>query len=283
MDNSAELANVRKYQSQLRSFVKETKLYRQSVREQVAGYSDKSISIKTSEKQFNKSDYLQIADKDMTTSSSFAKRYQELSTGKYTEDEITYLRDYSRFKYKDINGVARGEIEAPEIGEKFQTEAWINPNEGLDILGISEPTTIFKSEIYDVNSAIRNIDSAIDKAAGIPENVVLHRGFGSEDIYNLIKNNKIIPGSKFQDKAFMSTSWNSKVAESFSSKNNPVLLEIYADKGSKGIYFTAEKFSSFENETEILLPRNAKLNVISSEIIIDNYGRSVAKIVARYK
>jgi hypothetical protein len=187
-------------------------------------------------------------------------------------------------RFKEINGVARGEIESGDMSNAIENIAK-NDDSPLDILGFGDlPKEKTEELIFDTKKAIENIDNAINKSPGIPNNTVLHRGFGSEDIYDLVKNKTISTGSIFQDKGFMSTSLNKITAERFSNKKYPVLLEILADKNAKGILLSTETIgSAFRNEAEMLLPRNSKLIIVSSNIEKDKYGREIAKIIARYK
>lgn len=118
-----------------------------------------------------------------------------------------------------------------------------------------------------INSQLRNgdksdpdvarIDSAIDKSELGGE--TLYRGISRDDAKKLFPNGEIKKGMTVSDPSFLSTSTEKKIAGMFSIGG--VMLEIETQPGAKGLDVTS--LSSNKHESETLLPRNAKLEVVS--------------------
>lgn len=96
--------------------------------------------------------------------------------------------------------------------------------------------------------AIHEITSTIDKAGGLKEDTILNRGIGNNgfskvfslpSIYAAKHNPKSLIGLEGKDDGFGSTG----VAKGKEFNNKPVIMEIFAPKGTKGLY--VEPFSHF--------------------------------------
>lgn len=269
LDASKEMNNLKLWQANLRSFTKQTGLPRQYSREWIYGIKKESVE------KLQLSDYIS-ADKNV----EIKEKLSNMTKNKFTDNEKQALADYSAMRYKEINGVLRGDI---ELSPKVDIQPITYDDEFSALLGFDN-TPSAPIETYDIEKAISNIDSAINKSSGLPDNIILHRGFGSEEIYNMAKNNVLKPGGTFQDKAYMSTSLQKSTADVFSSREYPVMLEIYGNKGAKCIFMNSEEIgSAFTSEAEILLPRNAKSKIISFGIEKDEFGREIAKILLNYQ
>lgn len=116
---------------------------------------------------------------------------------------------------------------------------------------------------YDINKLSRSgesspeihrIDSALSKSTLGVDN--LFRGMSREDAKKLF-GSEISKGQVVSDKSFMSTSSKSSVAEMFSVGG--IMLDISTSKDMPGI--SMDKYSSNKQESEYLLPRNAKMMV----------------------
>lgn len=104
---------------------------------------------------------------------------------------------------------------------------------------------------------VARLDSAIDKSALGGE--TLYRGISRDDAKKLFPNGEIKKGMTVSDPSFLSTSTEKKIAGMFSIGG--VMLEIETQPGAKGLDVT--NLSSNKHESETLLPRNAKLEVVS--------------------
>ncbi|HII3565154.1 TPA: DUF2213 domain-containing protein [Citrobacter freundii] len=104
---------------------------------------------------------------------------------------------------------------------------------------------------------VARLDSAIDKSELGGE--TLYRGISRDDAKKLFPNGEIKKGMTVSDPSFLSTSTEKKIAGMFSIGG--VMLEIETQPGAKGLDVTS--LSSNKHESETLLPRNAKLEVVS--------------------
>lgn len=116
----------------------------------------------------------------------------------------------------------------------------------------------------EVNLIIKNLDSAIEKAA-LAENTLLFRGI--RDARTIFGNNlqNLKPGFVFEESGYTSTSSKRSIAASkFSNALNrgdkPLVFEIEAKSGSNA--FAIDKIEAI-GESEVVLPRNSKFEVVS--------------------
>lgn len=132
----------------------------------------------------------------------------------------------------------------------------------------SSLSTYSGDHFLDINSRLRKgekadaeiqrIDSAIDKST-IPAQT-LYRGMSREAAKKLFPNGEIKAGSVFSDKAFASTSTRKSIAGMNSIGG--VMLQIESPEGAKGLDMSG--ISSNKQESEVLLPRNAKMQVVGT-------------------
>lgn len=104
---------------------------------------------------------------------------------------------------------------------------------------------------------VARLDSAINKSELGGE--TLYRGISRADAKKLFPDGEIKKGMSVSDPSFLSTSTEKKIAGMFSIGG--VMLEIETQPGAKGLDVT--NLSSNKHESETLLPRNAKLEVVS--------------------
>lgn len=102
---------------------------------------------------------------------------------------------------------------------------------------------------------IEAIDSIIDQAPRVPQDMKVLRGIHGEDVFA-----KLEQGTVFEDKGFVSTTVGYNEVATREGKGH-YMLEIQVPKGSKGIY--VQRISEFPEEEELLLPRGSRFNVIS--------------------
>lgn len=99
-----------------------------------------------------------------------------------------------------------------------------------------------------VKKDVENIDNAINKSPGVPENVVVYRGISAED------DPGFEVGSTFVDRGYTSTSFDDGVASEFGD----VVIRVMVPAGAPAIYMDAFNDS---DEFELLLPRNTEFTV----------------------
>jgi hypothetical protein len=100
----------------------------------------------------------------------------------------------------------------------------------------------------------------------LPENVLLFRGlgFGEDDAERSLFLG-MQPGEIFEDKSYFSSSMSHSVARSFAFNKGdfPLVLEIEAPRGTQAIPLSRWGYNV--GESEVLLPRSSKFQVISNE------------------
>jgi hypothetical protein len=111
---------------------------------------------------------------------------------------------------------------------------------------------------------ITNVQKAIDRSGGLPENTLLYRGLRG---YNLDVD-ALVPGATIEAQGFTSTTFDRKVAERFRNFDDEPgwLLSIEAEQGTKGVPMTKFRTENpqFRDEHEYLLPPT-KFSIISRD------------------
>jgi hypothetical protein len=122
----------------------------------------------------------------------------------------------------------------------------------------------------DALKIVNAIDSLMDAAPTLPQDLVLYRGIHSAYSNKVIMTLNV--GDLFTDKGFVSTSFDSEVAEDFSSygsdlpdtsEGSEIVLEIVAPEGTRGIFVPGYFKDDPKNEQEIILDRGTTFRVIS--------------------
>lgn len=91
----------------------------------------------------------------------------------------------------------------------------------------------------------------------LPENVIAYRYTQQDVLLHLCGCDKLRPGMRFSDKAFLSTSLVKASLRKF-KKENPsnCLLKLYLPKGLNAVYISLKNTDSVLSEQELLLNRN---------------------------
>lgn len=119
-------------------------------------------------------------------------------------------------------------------------------------------------------SEIKNLDSAIQKF-NLEDNIVVYRGIDSGGSKAIFGSHNITPeeinsnfvGTVIQDKAYMSTSIKSSVAQDFSIGSPIIKINVPKGKG-RGAYVNS--ISKYKNqEYEFLMKRGSKLKITGAD------------------
>lgn len=161
-----------------------------------------------------------------------------------------------------FNGKNISDAHKPESSKEKKAKSSITSNEKSSL------TSYSGDRFLDVNTRLREgekpdaeisrIDSAIDKSSMTAK--TLYRGMSRDAAKKIFKNGNISAGDIVSDKAFSSTSSEKKIAKMNSIGG--VMLQIESPEGAKGIDMS--EFSSNKHESEFLLPRNAKMQVVGT-------------------
>jgi len=109
-----------------------------------------------------------------------------------------------------------------------------------------------ESTVPKIKEDIKNIDTAMEKSF-LPFDSVVYRS-----LYSDITNNLSI-GDEFEDKGFVSTSFNKELVEGWNYGRENTILKINISKNTKGIYLS-KKGRPFQ--MELLLNRGTKFKVL---------------------
>ena len=111
----------------------------------------------------------------------------------------------------------------------------------------------------NIDDNIKNIKSAINKTPALQENTILYTGQRLPD--NVLDGDSI---GTF--KHFVSTSFKSRIASSFSRREGRYNIKVLAPKGTKGIVYTerwrGKRVNKGMGEGELLLQAGTKFKVI---------------------
>ncbi len=110
----------------------------------------------------------------------------------------------------------------------------------------------------DSSPDVKRLDSAIAKGGDLPVGSRLFRGMSREDAKKLFPNGEIKVGQVVSDPAFSSTTSREEIGTIYAG--NGVMLQIDVGNGAAGLDIAGLSRPG-KNESETLLPRNAKMRV----------------------
>jgi hypothetical protein len=229
LDASQETAKVKAWQAQMRAFTRETGLMRQPEREWVlrGGASKTSSTAKLVAPKPKPEAYKVFENREQADSWGFE---QSGINPELTNSQHEALRDYK------ISGTYRG------INQYLRT-------------GVSDA---------DWTPEIKQIDQAFHKSA-LPENVTAYRGMPA----NLFPE-RDMTGAVISDKAYLSTSISKQTGEKYALWANEYgdgqgLVVIDIPKNYPALWM--EGYWKTSLESELLLPRDTMMKVISDTIV----------------
>lgn len=124
----------------------------------------------------------------------------------------------------------------------------------------------------DLADVGRWLQDAVDDSPGCPEDLILNRGFASQDVTNAITNGRLDIGDIIEEKQFLSTTLSAENAQGFAdAKQHAIRYKIQVPKGSKFAY--VDDLTQFAGEFEAILPPGTKLKIVGirSETIRDRF------------
>lgn len=154
--------------------------------------------------------------------------------------------------------------------EKYSVEHYASDG-FLDINKYLRGQKGYRAREEDIKKNVARLDSAIGKST-VPKCTV-YRGLENEEMF---KNLSSLKGSVIEDKAFVSTSLNKNIGETYGSGSGGITIEIRVPEGAKALDVAG--LSPNKMEREILLPRGSKFNVIEAHVE-NGRGRVIAELV----
>jgi len=173
-----------------------------------------------------------------------------------TKDEIEALRKYKGDGYISINQVLRGNYDA----------------------GIKPPDEVREDKAL-ARERTKFIDSAMEKAPALPEDVVTYRGIPRGTV-NRLNLREMTPGTIWHDEGFSSTALTESNTLWFSGssvidgvetqREGSMVVEVVNPKGTKGIMLDGlmqplQNLEAGGGEREWLLPRGTRFQVLSND------------------
>lgn len=144
---------------------------------------------------------------------------------------------------------------------------------GLINYALRDPDIASRFDEKNIKSQIRVMDNAM---LPLNENITLHRGGRVPDLASMFEKlgAEGMVGQMINDKAYMSTSYDIKVAEEFRNLRfaggTSVMIKIRAPKGTKGIHMNPNQ-RELGYQREVVLARGTSLRIISIQKTVRNW------------
>lgn len=169
-------------------------------------------------------------------------------------------------------------IEVKEAIRKYSTNAYKTIN------GVLRGTKKSEADKTMTNGVVSVLDGFFSTVGKLHEDTVLYRGMNLKGLFgndaNAIKafreNPEAFIGMTWTDPGYTSTSPSYVSIRGFmgASKGNNVVLHIYAEEGTKGVYM--EQWSFYSSEKEFLLDRGTTFRIVDTQV--DDDGRIHAMV-----
>ena len=194
-------------------------------------------------------------------------------------DEREAVERYTGPEYVQINGYLRtGEVEIPDY---ILDQVHYDPetDEELDYDQIVEK---FQPEFEDeMDDLVRNIQSAIDSAPPVPEDIVVSRWVGAdafpEEFRAAVEAGGPVEGATFQEPGFTSTSIDSEHLNFNTAAEYLVLIEV--PEGTPALYVSQSEDPLGITSNELLFGQDTAWTVNSVAPMPDYPGRYVIEAV----
>jgi hypothetical protein len=161
-------------------------------------------------------------------------------TDRGLDDNINMLQEEFRPWYKSLSDEEKTAIQ-------YYTDGKYGELNRLLRSGSFDPSSFAQSNLTQM---VKELDSALAKSQGTPFNMILHRGFWSEDLANSIKNGLLKVGDVIKESQYLSTS----TSQAGAFKTGITYL-IRAPKGTNGAFIGFETLTGHLSESEFILSR----------------------------
>lgn len=196
----------------------------------------------------------------------FIKEGQDLASamkesGKFSKKETKDKKDYNNLK-EELNK------EDKEVLDYYVMDAG-----AYDINYVLRNPEALKTE--NDKRAIRDLDNAINKSS-LNKDVETYRYISNENVF---KDMKI--GDVYEDKGFMSTTYNPKTDREDNFQDYRVKAIIKAKEGAKALDVSSiydKQAKESRKESEIIFARDTKMKLVKEETIRDKYDEFSRKV-----
>ena len=179
---------------------------------------------------------------------------------------------------QSVRDFVEDNVEVKEAIHKYSTNAYKTIN------GVLRGTKKSKADKTMTDGVVSVLDGFFSTVGKLHEDTVLYRGMNLKGLFgndaNAIKafreNPEAFIGMTWTDPGYTSTSPSYVGIQSFmgASKGNNVVLHIYAEEGTKGVYM--EQWSNYSSEKECLLDRGTTFRIVDTQV--DDDGRIHAMV-----
>jgi hypothetical protein len=220
-----------------------------------------------------------------------AGQHDQSSHGSWSSDVFTELNYWEKFNEfqtfypKDGDQYFEGNIDKQELFEQLlkkieyqQVEAGYDSSKNKTSRGamawyLQSGHKVINDALRDpqiseeqIQDKISAIDKAINDAPPLKDPMLAYRGVANQGLMGSFFFEKLKVGDTFEDKGFVSTTINPKVATGFAGSEKSqnfqgVVLQYHFPKGTKGLFPNAFMNGEYWDESEFMLPRGSKFKV----------------------
>lgn len=196
----------------------------------------------------------------------FIKDGQDLASamkesGKFSKKQIEDKKDYNNLS---------AELDKTD---KEVLDYYVMDAGAYDVNYVLRNPEAFKTE--NDKRAIKDLDNAINKSS-LNKDVETYRYISNENVF---KNMKV--GDIYEDKGFMSTTYNPKTDREDNFQDYRVKAIIKAKEGTKALDVSSiydKQAKEGQKESEIIFARDTKMKLIKEETTKDKYGEFSRKV-----
>lgn len=196
----------------------------------------------------------------------FIKDGQELATamkesGKFPNKQIKDKTDYNNLN------------EELDETDKKVLDYYVMDAGAYDVNYVLRNPEAFKTE--NDKRAIKSLDNAINKSS-LNKDVETYRYISNENVFKDMK-----VGDVYEDKGFMSTTYNPKTDREDNFQDYRVKAIIKAKEGTKALDVSSiydKQAKEGQKESEIIFARDTKMKLVKEETIRDKYDEFSRKV-----
>lgn len=196
----------------------------------------------------------------------FIKEGQDLATamkesGKFSKNQVEDKKDYNNLS---------AELDKTD---KEVLDYYVMDAGAYDVNYVLRNPEAFKTE--NDKRAIKDLDNAINKSS-LNKDVEIYRYISNENVFKDMK-----VGDIYEDKGFMSTTYNPKTDREDNFQDYRVKAIIKAKEGTKALDVSSiydKQAKESQKEGEIIFARDTKMKLVKEETIKDKYDEFSRKV-----
>ena len=209
-----------------------------------------------------------VATSDLPTEVAPTDYRQYANSEEAHRDFNPHYKDWA----DDLPADQKKAIKGYTNGEYYDLNSDLRAGHSLD--------TIAKVDSEKANLA-RTLDKAMETCPPSPEDIMLNRGFNSDDLWQAIDSGKVNVGDVIQESQYLSTSLDARRVDQFGFGPYPIQYRIQAPKGTRFLY--VDELSEYKGEVEAILARGTKFEItgITSETVSSGAVKMILDVIIR--